>query len=106
MVLPSPFSFMPMTLIQQVERILRDNPFAREDDVYLIYEWVSKYAKEGVHITVHDYLKGVRDGNLPTWSAISRGRRKLQQEHPELRGSNYQARQQEAQKQRLAYAGV
>ena len=76
-----------------VERILREHPDVRDDDQRL-YVWICNEINPdilrlpfGKTFWFHD------ETGLPSYETITRQRRKLQEQHPELRGKKYQQRQ-------------
>ena len=83
-----------------VETLLTENPHLRDDDQKLLANvyWVriskTLYPKlnEEQMDGVKKVLKEIADANLPNFQSVSRCRRKLQEENPELRGKLYEER--------------
>ena len=80
-----------------VKDILTKHPKARDNDSLLLaYVWVYQcggkvYAKD---ISMWDFILDFTRKNFAEVSGITRCRRKLQEEHPELRGELYDKRHQ------------
>lgn len=49
-------------------------------------------------MSAHDFLTMFSKGELPSFESCTRVRRKLQEKHPELRGTNYKERKAEEAK--------
>jgi len=96
-------------VMNETERLLRDRAELRECDQKLVamYYWehLSKGGANLEQMTARQLLSAVYNKRLPSSEAITRARRKLQELHPELRGSNYAKRLQEvkAVKKELGY---
>lgn len=73
---------------------LRDNDDALVAN-YLYHEMGGKEGLKGK--TAEDLLKLIASGDLTSGDAITRVRRKIQEECPHLRGSKYAERKQEAE---------
>ena len=93
----------------RVKGILLTKYHCRDNDVYLIYEiWAKELAKYNIDIkNMHlvPTLKMWVNKQISHPSAIMRARRKVQEEHPETRGSVWKERhkQQKQVKQDLGY---
>ena len=83
-----------------VERMLRNFPKTRESDRALIVRiWAEAAGGKDstAKITLFDFLMDFLqpDSKYLSTESVGRARRKLQEQHPELRGSNYVTRQVE-----------
>ena len=93
----------------KVKHILLTKRHCRDNDVYLIYQiWAKELAKYNINIkNMHlvPTLKMWVNKQISHPSAIMRARRKVQEEHPETRGSVWKERhkQQKQVKQDLGY---
>lgn len=86
---------------QIVLPILEEYPAARSDDRVLYY-WVLKKQGFDLSVTVSRFLLGV---DYPNWETITRVRRKLQENHPELREpSDVQKMRNQAEEAFIEYA--
>ena len=94
--------------IKKVEKILRECPDARDNDIQLIANyWLDelkemKY-KEGrdfvlTHREITLFYNLLSDGHLSNPESIRRSRQKLQQVNPKLRGEKYNERHAAAKK--------
>ena len=87
-------------LIDEIEIFLKKDKGLRDSDERLMANIWAKHI--GLNIlnllNATDILKMLAKGDLPSYESISRCRRKLQQESPELRGSKWEGRQVNAQK--------
>lgn len=74
-----------------VERTLEGNPKARNSDTYLYYVICKAILKtEGIDIDKISFKDGLlqrKQHNLPNFETVRRTRQKLQQERPELAGT-------------------
>lgn len=93
---------MADTIYQKVEEVLKESPHARNKDTYLLFDYLNKY--HTVNLTVMDWLKMVEQGDIPNYTALSRMRRRVQEDQPDLRGDTYDGRQRRAQEMGVAYA--
>jgi len=100
---------MRIKMQDRVKSILLTKYHCRDNDVYLIYEiWAKELAKYNINIkNMHlvPTLKMWVNKQISHPSAIMRARRKVQEEHPETRGSVWKERhkQQKQVKQDLGY---
>lgn len=74
-----------------VEIVLRQNPKTRDDD-YLLWFVVLETAYKHTYPSLFDYsieefLTTLKDTKFPRYETVSRVRRKLQAEYPELRST-------------------
>lgn len=69
-----------------VKEILKENEQARSDDNVLILEVIKTYGKQNV--SIGEYLKMQKVWKIPSFETIRRTRQKVQECHPELRGSD------------------
>ena len=92
-----------LSIKEKVFDLLTRFPHLRDSDEKLCSNiWHSRIASG---ISAHEFLAIYADGKLPSSESITRCRRKIQEEHPELRGQFYQERQakQEPIKEELGY---
>lgn len=83
-----------------VEKLLSNSPHLRDDDLKLLANVYWQRISNGLfHKLTEDQIKGIKlflgeisKGNMPNYQSVSRCRRKLQQENPELRGKLYDKR--------------
>ena len=82
----------------KVIELLRADARYRDDDNKLIARiWFHEFEKcPGDSAT--DFLKALALGILTSSESIRRSRQKVQEENPELRGTKYKARHEEAEK--------
>lgn len=89
-----------MTMQQRVIQLLKSNAAYRDDDNKLVARiWnnhLEQMEKDPRTITAYEMLCLYAIGDIPTADAITRARRKVQEENPELRGSKWEERQKEA----------
>ena len=71
----------------RVYQLLTEDEKTRDDDWYLIGRYLEKQSRvdgvAGIYLMKHS-----KDFNLPSPESISRARRKVQEEHPELKGNS------------------
>lgn len=74
-----------MNMIQtKVEEVLREDINARKDDFILISKVLEKTNPETKYMTIGDCLQNGRVLGLPSFSSITRARRKIFKKYPEL----------------------
>lgn len=82
-----------LTTKNLVKTILTEMPETRDDDNLLWLETLRasvrdfKYGSKMCDLTLAYVLKSINRLGLPSFGTVSRARRKLQEEYPELRGS-------------------
>lgn len=82
-----------MKLYDRVKQILEIYPLTRDSDKHLIWEvWSRKGFIVNGAISKWDFLVATSP------ESITRARRKVQEDHPELRGKTYQKRKEIADK--------
>jgi hypothetical protein len=90
-----------------MKKILEQFPEYRDNDLALIADiWANDLKKLGYSIDLQTFFNMLELGNLTNPETIRRTRQKLQQRYPELRGANYNVRQQiktEEYKSELGY---
>ena len=83
-----------------VEYHLTNDYRMRDDDNLLVATvWYNQTKKKGYdprHMTSFDFMQLYIKGQIATADAITRVRRKLQEQHPPLRGSKWDERHTEA----------
>jgi len=67
-----------------VKRILIKYPIARNSDAYLYIRVMETLNKGSSKLPYSDVVKNLEDLGLPCWDSVTRIRRKLQKEYPEL----------------------
>ena len=82
-------------LLDEVEKFLKNHKVLRDSDERLMANIWRKYI--GINsiefLNATDILKMLSKGELPSYESISRCRRKLQEEFPNLRGDKWEHRQ-------------
>ena len=86
-------------LIDEVEIFIKKHKALRDSDERLMANIWAKYIGDIDFLNATDILSMLSKSELPSYESISRCRRKLQQECPELRGSKWEDRQGQIQKQ-------
>lgn len=77
----------------RIKRILKEIPETRDNDHLLIaYVVMELEEKKLTEITAHDYFVMLKAYKYRSLESITRARRKLQEKHPELRGTKYALR--------------
>ncbi len=86
----------------QVHKLIAVKPELRDNDLRLIAEYYFYHVgrEEIKNLSAIDLLSMMAEGKLPHSESITRVRRKLQEEYPDLRGKTYKARKQEEEKVR------
>ena len=75
-----------------VSKILLNKFTARNSD-YVLYAFVLlEYGVDINTLNTKDFLKGLNNKKYPSFEGIGRCRRKLQENHPEFRGTKWHAR--------------
>ena len=75
-----------------VSKILLNKFTARNSD-YVLYAFVLlEYGVDINTLSTKDFLKGLHNKTNPSFEGIGRCRRKLQEKHPEFRGTKWAAR--------------
>lgn len=76
-----------------VEKVLREHPVTRDDD-FKLYVWICSLVNPDIMKMEFGKALWFHDENgLPSYESITRARRKLQEQEPELRGRKYLKRQ-------------
>lgn len=70
-----------------VKDILQKNPLARNSDTYLYIEVMMRLNPHATKMPFGMVWKNLQDLGLPCYDTVTRARRKVQAEHPELQGS-------------------
>lgn len=76
-----------------VEKVLREHSVTRDDD-FKLYVWACQIMNP--EIMREEFGKALwhhSENGLPSYESITRARRKLQEQNPELRGKKYLKRQ-------------
>ena len=81
-----------------VSKILLNKFTARNSD-YVLYAFVLlEYGVDIDTLSTKDFLKGLNNKTYPSFEGIGRCRRKLQENHPEFRGTKWHTRHAEQEK--------
>ena len=87
----------------KVKELLQKHPELRDSDNKLIaFYWYNELKKKDLNpksITAMEFLQTFADSKLTNSETIHRCRRKAQEKNKELRGKNYEVRQDKIQKQ-------
>lgn len=86
-----------------VEQILRQDEYARNNDVYLILKYVSKVYPYEVGKSFEEAMNSVSKKGL-SFESITRARRKLQNKYPELKNKKIANYRNHKQKEFIAYS--
>ncbi|MBO7733847.1 MAG: hypothetical protein J6S67_14890 [Methanobrevibacter sp.] len=71
-----------------VKTILRDYPIARDSDYYLYIRVMKELNPKACEMKFEEVFTNLKELGLPLYDSVSRARRKLQAEFPELQGSD------------------
>tara|TARA_R110000824_G_scaffold4623_7_gene22259 strand:- start:409 stop:819 length:411 start_codon:yes stop_codon:yes gene_type:complete len=88
-------------LIDEVELFLKNHKVLRDSDERLMANiWAKHIGIDTLeYLNAKDILTMLSTGKLPSYESISRCRRKLQEEMPDLRGQQWLARQEKMTKE-------
>ena len=86
-----------------VEQILRQDEYARNNDVYLILKYVSKVYPYEVGKRFEETMNYVSKKGL-SFESITRARRKLQSKYPELKNEKIANFRDKKQKEYIEYS--
>ena len=77
-------------ILDQIKILLTNHSHLRDDDEKLMATmWFKHMGEKLESMSAFDLLKQLSTSNLPSYESISRCRRKLQEECPELRGEKW-----------------
>ena len=81
-------------ILPSVKTMLQENQRLRDSDERLMATmWFKHIGEDKVKdLTAINLLQKLSDGKLPSYESISRCRRKIQEEKPELRGEKWKER--------------
>ena len=80
-------------LQERIKELLTINPVCKDDDNKLIANiWWDSLGLQAKQLSAYDLLKKLADGKMPSADGITRCRRKLQEQNPELRGKMWYKR--------------
>lgn len=79
-------------IYRNVKAVLRAYAYTRDSDPLLTYQYLRNFGPDPEKMTVAEYLKEVKNGNLPSNDTLSRIRRKIQEEDIMLRGKTRESR--------------
>lgn len=74
-----------------VKDILEKHPNTRDND-FILYAWVLYYKKIALKQPLGEFLKTATDQNAPPFATITKCRRTLQSDYPELKGKKVNER--------------
>jgi hypothetical protein len=82
------------SVLSSVKKMLQGNPRLRDSDEKLMANMWYVFIGEDIvmNLTAINLLQKLSDGDLPSYESISRCRRKIQEEKPELRGEKWKER--------------
>lgn len=86
-----------------VERILRQDEYARNNDVYLILKYISRVYPYEVGKRFEEVMTNVSKKGL-SFESITRARRKIQNKYPELKNDKIANFRDKKQKDYIAYS--
>jgi len=88
----------PMQIL--VTQMLTDYPITRDDDNLLVvkiwYRYLKSIGIDPESKSLMDFFRMVAGNQIPSSDIITRARRKVQEEHEELRGKNWEKRHNES----------
>ena len=84
------------SVIDEVEKFLTKYTVLRDDDEKLMANMWNKHLGDITYVNGEDILKMLANHELPSYESISRCRRKLQEECPNLRGEKWHERHKRA----------
>ena len=79
----------------KVKAILTKYPKTRDDDMLMYSVYLFQYGGVGADEKFFDVMPKARERGLPSYESVTRSRRKVQEQEPELRGKRYKERQKE-----------
>lgn len=88
---------------EMVKEVLVSNPKARDDDMILYGTFCAKYNFVRPDESFYEVMLTAKSRNIPTYESITRTRRKVQEENPELQGNKRKDRKEEEQRYRSYY---
>lgn len=93
-------------IADKVHQLLIKHGKSKDDDRELLLAWI--YYQEGLSLEEKDAFNVLKDvlRRMPSLETLSRCRRKLQEENPDLRGNNYYKRQDREAKIRKIYSKI
>lgn len=80
-----------------VYRLLQEYPATRDDDELLYLTVIKSRAVVVMDMPVKDFFNERKQRGIPDLESVSRARRKVQEEHPELRGKRVEERKKAEQ---------
>lgn len=88
----------------KVRYLLETHPEDRDDD-FLLYLDCCKYYTDMPTwaVSFEEAMSRHKKLGMPSYESITRARRKMQEQHPELRGEKYQMRMERQEEYREAY---
>tara|TARA_R110002020_G_C16231409_1_gene768395 strand:+ start:252 stop:671 length:420 start_codon:yes stop_codon:yes gene_type:complete len=90
-------------IYDKVKDILHTEPATRNSDAYLCFKYYQETIPEfrpsiGKPMTVNDFFELLHNKQIKSFSSITRAKRLVMENYPELRGSNYKYKQKMAGK--------
>lgn len=77
-----------------VVKLLTKYPHLRDSDQKLVSN-IWYYELDGAELSAKDFIGLIANKKLTNYDSITRARRKVQEEHEELRGTNYTKRKEQ-----------
>lgn len=96
---------MKKHLVELIEDMLRRHEKARNDDLYLYAKVCNIINPEAFQAPFGLVIYQLKDYGLPGYDTVTRLRRRIQSEHPELKASD-QVTDWRAEKEEKARAGI
>lgn len=94
-----------LKLDKTVEEILREDELARRDDCYLILRVIQKSNPKLATETFFDVMINAKSHGI-SFESITRARRKVQRNHPELADAETESARQAEQLEYMEYANM
>lgn len=94
-----------MKLTELIYGFLKEDKQARDSDTHLYLKVCTHLNAVAIHMPFCDVVRNLKDLGLPSIETVTRLRRKVQSEHPELEASDKVA-EWRADKEEQARAGI
>ncbi len=94
---------MSFSLENIVYTVLLKNKQTRKDDFILVLEVIREYCPSLIEMKIKDIMLEHKELGLPSFESITRARRKVQKEHPELIDKDAKKIRKELQKEYKNY---
>ena len=94
---------MKNDMYELVKKIMTEHPVTRDDD-FKLYAWICySVVPECMKYTYQHALWNHKEIGLPSYESVTRARRKVQEQVPELRGKSYAKRHEKQEEYRDFY---